>query len=97
MIELVVEEIKDYGEYILRNLENAQRISLILEFYNMQKPIKGDRLILSKKLLDKTSLSYVQPYAFAFEGFREDMKDLDDRFAMLKTKNKILLLKRLYG
>jgi len=80
--------------YELKNLNKNLTIELLLEFYEI-KPKVGDLLILSKILLDKTSESYVQPYAFIPSKMKENYKE-DEVAGLIKNGEKILL-KRIYG
>ena len=85
--------------YILED-ENKNTQSLLLEFFGMDKPKKGDVLLLPEKLLDRRSVNFVQPYSFEPLKSEEDLKNgkytKDDVAGIIKN-GKEFLLKRIYG
>ena len=98
MINLKIKEILKHNTYLLQ--DESQEYKLTLEFYEVPKPNVGDVFIVQKSLLDKTSLSYSQPYAFKLsdEFNTKDIKILNHKeYAVLLTKDKIFSLKRIYG
>lgn len=99
MVELKIIEIRQYGQYILEDLQ-GKRHSLILEFYCNAKIAVGDKIIMHASLLDKSSQNFVQPYAFGElkDNHGRDGKSLkEDELIALHTKDGDYILKRIYG
>lgn len=97
MFYCTIEKCLEYNQYILR--VNKRKILMTLEFYGVEKPTEGDSFAMHKQLFDMRSPNFVQPYAWGkTEDYPENPEDLNEEFALLKTKdNKIHVLKRLYG
>ena len=97
MISLSFEKVLKFNSYILKS--KNQELELTLEFFGVNKPIVGDKLLIHSDLLDKTSKIYSQPYAF--ELVDEDpklIKQKNDReFIVLRVNKKNCVLKRIYG
>ncbi len=97
MIELTIQEIKEFGEYILLDELTEEVYFLCLEFDKIVPEI-GDKLIISNNLLNRFSPLFAQPYAFEIIGennISEKIK-IDDRACLIKDDNKIFM-KRVYG
>lgn len=95
-IELKIKEKKENNEYILKDIKTSKEYSVIMEFYDIDSPKKGDILIISEKLLDLNYEGYCQPYAFTL--FKNDINNLNknDIIGLITSKEKFVL-KRIYG
>ena len=97
MKKLKIVEIGQYNSYKLQT-DDGKMVRLILEFYSMPKPKVGDEFFIDEKLLDRSSEYFVQPYAFEKTDIKlNDVQNDDIEIAVLKTENKTIVLKRLYG
>lgn len=97
MVELKFEKSLNYNAYLLKS--KGTNIELILEFYGIEKPQKGDLLFIHEDLLNPKSEYFVQPYAFELTKINlKEIKEMNDRaFALVKQGKKIYSLKRIYG
>lgn len=96
---MIVLEIKNYDglTYSCYDKKNNKNYDLILEFYSMNNPVVGDKISLSKNLLDVNYEGYCQPYAFRpVKNSEYNEKEKVD-FAMLENKDGRILLRRIYG
>ncbi len=93
-------EVNKHNEYVLINKVDKTRIELQLEFYGVNKPSVGDKILIHASLLNKKSSAYTQPYAFErSEEFQpKQVKEMDMKeFIVLRKNNKNHTLKRIYG
>ena len=100
MERFIIKEIKEHNNYVLQNAESLEEIELILEFYNIEPIMVNSQILLHKKLLNKNSVNFVQPYAFEFnsEYSVEQVQALNEpEFAAISINDKIYTLKRIYG
>lgn len=99
MVALKVKS-KNRAMYNLENDETKENFRLLFEFYGVEEPTVGDYIIMHKRLLDRTSEEFAQPYAFeqcADKSF-DDVKKLNDtEYAIIVSGNKKIVLKRIYG
>lgn len=96
MIRLKIKRIDKYNSYILEK-PNGSTVSLILEIilgFNLQI---NDEICLSKTLLDFSSPSFVQPYAFTKCSKEEYENLLELEKAQVISNNNVIFLKRIYG
>ena len=98
MVSCVFEKVLKFNGYLL-SFEN-QKEEYTFEFYGIEKPKVGDKILIHKNLLDKTANSFTQPYAFELnknvEPKKVNEKD-DPEFIVLRLNNKNYVLKRIYG
>ncbi len=97
MVKLQILEIKDFNEYVLYDSKNKTKTSLILEFYEMDKPNVKDFLFLHESLLNKNSENFAQPYAFKPIDNKNDNRFYEPDYAGLHTDEKDIILERIYG
>ena len=98
MISCVFEKILNYNTYILKT-ENQEH-ELVFEFYGINKPKVGDKILIHEDLLNKTLDIYTQPYAFELQkGIKASIfKEKNDAdYITLKLTGKNYVLKRVYG
>lgn len=98
MITCVFKEILNYNTYKLTN--KTGETELIFEFYDVQKPNVGDKILIHEDLLNKSSKEFSQPYAFTInkEFSARKINDLNNKeFIVLRLNNKNYVLKRIYG
>lgn len=95
MEKLKVIDIKEYGEYLFEN-EKGEKLSLILEFYGVGNLEINDKLLINKKLLDRSSELFVQPYAFTRYD-ESDSRLIEEDIAGMIKGGKHIALKRVYG
>jgi hypothetical protein len=99
MTKLTIKEINKFNEYVLED-KDKNNYSLIMEFYDVQKPEVGDTLLLHENLLNKNSAEYSQPYSFGAldnKCGREKSLLTETEIIGLQYKNKKIMLKRIYG
>ena len=99
MKEFKIVELLPYGQYILQDAKGEKQ-SLIMEFYIDEQPAVGDKLIIHEMLLDRTSPSFCQPYAFGKleDGHgRSKIQLQESELIALHTKTGDFVLKRIYG
>ncbi len=100
-LSLKIISINKNNEYVLQSEKSKKRYTLMLEFYDVEKPQIGDRLLISKTLLDKNSQLFCQPYAFAaadksvIDNFAQNYSN--DDIVVLSNLNKNIILQRIYG
>ncbi len=98
MIKCEVIKVLQNNGYVLRCKDKTYEQTL--EFYGVDNPKVGDKIALQTDLLDINSQFYTQPYAFEFQK-NINIDDIDEKelkdCAILKSNNKIYLLKRIYG
>lgn len=97
MIECKIIKCLDNNEYAIKCGEDVH--NLVLEFYGMENPIVGDELIINEILLDNNWENFSQPYAFekiAINPLNVSKLHNND-LIILKTKDKLCTLKRIYG
>lgn len=90
---------KQQTMYLLENEEKKESFRLMLEFYGI-KVEANDYLIIHKDLLDRSNENFTQPYAFELceDKSFDEVKNLNDtEYAILVSKNKKFVLKRIYG
>lgn len=99
MIALKIKQ-KKQALYMLENEETKLTLNLLLEFYDVEEPKVNDYIIMHKKLLDRKSDLFTQPYAFELckdKTFDEVKKLNDAEYALIVSDNKKYILKRVYG
>ena len=98
MEQCIVVDVLKYNSY---NLKTGQgEMKLCLEFYGVDKPKTDDVIILNKSLLDTSSEEFTQPYAFELVKDKHPADVLESRdknYILLKSSNKIHVLKRVFG
>ncbi len=100
MRKLEIKKINKFNSYLFEDAENKCNIELILEFYGLDKPTVGDKLLIHEELLNTKSPEFTQPYAFELdkEINSKQVKDLNMKeFVVLRKNNKNYTLKRIYG
>ena len=98
MIACIFEKVLDYNTYILKTKKGS--FELVLEFYGVDKPKVGDKMLISEKLFDKNSQFYTQPYAFEISNTKKasEVKQTNDiNYIVLSVNDKVCVLKRIYG
>lgn len=100
MIHLIIDKIKDFNIYVLKEENGTRTYEIMFEFYGDIKPEIGDKILIDSELLNRYSAYFVQPYAYeVYEG--EDLtkkQDFDTKnYSVLYTKDKTIILKRLFG
>lgn len=98
MINCEVVEVLPYNTYVLKSKNNTYH--QMLEFYEIDNPKVGDKIVLHEELLNVKSDVYTQPYAFLFDKDLKIEKIRESDFidyAILKINDKDSLLKRVYG
>ena len=91
---------KKNAMYDLECEEIQKNFRLFFEFYGTKEPKEGDYIILHKKLLDRTSELFAQPYAFKIcvDKSFDDVKNLNDtEYAIVVSGEEKVILKRIYG
>ena len=84
------------AKYILLNAESNSVCELMFEFYDCPQPKVGDFIEIDRKLTNKFSSSFVQPYAF--EKLKHEPKqDSEADYACLEISGKKIYLERVYG
>lgn len=75
-----------------------EEFEMTLEFYGTKTPKEGDFLVLHENLFDYKSPEFTQPYGFEISD-KEIIseQELDEETAILKSDEKIYVLKRIYG
>ena len=100
-VSLKIISINKNNEYVLQNEKSKKQHTLMLEFYNVKNPKVGDRLFISKNLLDINFEGFCQPYAFTVANENEIEKfaqnNFDNEIAVLFNSNNKTILKRIYG
>lgn len=99
MIELKIEEIKEFNEYVLLDEKTEEVYFLCLEFFKV-KPDIGDKIIIPKILLNRFSPVYAQPYSFEEideKTLIEYKKFKKNELACLVKNDENIFLKRVYG
>lgn len=97
MVECEIIKCLEYNEFIVKCGEKTHNI--VLEFYGVDNPVVGDKLIVNEILLDKSWENYSQPYAFetiAINPLNVEKLNNND-LVVLKTKDNIYALQRIYG
>ena len=98
MVALTVKEVKEYGKFSLVG-ENVN-IDLVLEFFDVNKPKVGDKILMHERLLNRNSSIFTQPYSFkrTLDYEAEEIKYMEDmEYAVLKVGKDYISLKRVYG
>lgn len=98
MINLVFEEVKNNNIYILKD-ENQMTYELMFQFFNIQCPQKGDKILFPKELLKVDSKKYAQPYSYELQPklSQAKLKNNLDEYVVLRIDQKNYVLKRIYG
>lgn len=97
MAVLKIEQINEYGEHILKDVENNKEYSFILEFHNCESAV-GDTLVLNDCLLDINNQEYSRMYSFGAPNSKYGRQNPSvTELAMLKKGNEYIKLKRIYG
>lgn len=97
MAFLKIEKCLPFGAFLFFDEKTKKRVELVLQFYGIDAPKVGDHIFLHESLLDKKNKNFTQPYCFElFEG-DFPQKEFDAEFAVLKTDDKVFVLKRVYG
>ncbi len=97
MVELIIKEINKNNQFILLDNKTEEAYFLFFEFYNVQ-PELGDKLIISRDLLNRFSPFFAQPYAFDVLDEKSIIGDIkaQDKACLIKNNCKIYLI-RVYG
>jgi len=99
MIKLKIVKIDTYNYCLLDSKKN--KYNLILRFYGLEKDVEvNDYIYICEKLLDKSYEGYCGSYSFGQLDDtcgKDNVLPYDDDFLAVKTKDKNILLKRLYG
>ena len=96
MIKLKVLQVCECSKYKFL-AKNGHTLSLIMELYGTDKLKQGDLVEICEDLLDSSSPSFVQPYAFQ-KCDKNEFDKLDEQEKMIVTsQDKQVLLKRIYG
>lgn len=75
-----------------------EELEMTLEFYGTKSPKEGDILVLHENLFDINSSKFTQPYSFEVcDKEITSEQELDEETAILKSDEKIYVLKRIYG
>ena len=90
MVTLKFVKEKEYNRYNLVDEQNTKYYSLVLEFYDMQKPTLNSCLQIDERLLDPQYEDYCQPYAF-------EPTNQKDYCAILIDNDNKTYLRRIYG
>ena len=77
--------------------ESKKQISLQLELYGTSKLTKGDVVNICDKLLDRSSVDFVQPYAFEKCDLADFSKLSKNEKMIVERGGEKVLLKRIYG
>ena len=99
MEALTIIECKPHNIYVLQN-GSKQNFKLGFEFFGTDKPKVEDKILISNELLDKRSKNFCIPYAFekTTEFTPQQIKELNNpEFIVLRTNNKNIGFKRIYG
>ena len=103
MEKLKVESINEHNVYTFSYLEKNAKIDLMFELYGLNKSFslqKDDIIYINEKLLNKNSSNYIEPYSFEVtkDYLPKNVVFLNmENCIVLKRKNKMLVLKRIYG
>jgi len=98
MISCTIEEVLENNRYRLNPY--TERYPYMLMFNGIDKPSKGDQILIHESLLDLRSPWFCQPYIFEIVQGEDPkkIKKLNDReYVIVKIENKIYVLKRIYG
>ena len=99
METLTVAKIEEYGMYVLTG-KNNKEYKLGFELYGIDGLSVGDKILISKELLDMSSPKFCVPYAFEETQKRtpQEVRDLKDaEYIVVKHDDKIICMKRIYG
>ena len=98
MIVCMFKQILENNNYIIADSQNNYEV--MFEFYGVNKPQIGDKILIHKGLLDQESPNYTQPYAFKLiqEFDLNKIKQKNDaEYIVLQTNKNSFVLKRVYG
>ena len=88
----------EQNKYLLIDEKNNKIYDLFLEFYGLEAPIINDQISIDERLLNKKWEGYTQPYAFELvKSEKEYDKENNIDYMVLTTKQKQLVLRRIYG
>lgn len=100
MIKFEVIDKKDFDTYILKNIESGREHSIMFVFYGGVRLDIGDEISLPIELTNRNYEGYAQPYCYEVTTKKlEELIDVVQRkdFAIIKSNNKTIFLKRIYG
>lgn len=99
MISLIVKDIDEYNNCILQS-KNLNIFQLKFELYDCPNLSVGDKILISKELLDEKSEKYCRPYAFkkTSDYSDQEIKDLKNSdYMVAQIGGQTISLKRIYG
>ena len=98
MIICEVTKVLQHGAFELKS--DSKEFHVVLEFYGVNTPQVGDKILIHEKLLDQHWEGYKQPYAFQVITDvypKQVLAENSTEFIVLGTKTDNYTLKRIYG
>lgn len=98
MLSCTIEKCEKYGNYILKD-NSGKMHECVLEFYGVEAPRENDALLIHHVLFDKKWAEYAEPYAFKVTKIDPEYvkKAKDKNYILLRTRNKVYALRRIFG
>ena len=101
MAQLQVLDVNPNYRCTCKNLQDGTTTDLVIALHStkgVNYPKIGDKITLDDRLLNKSSINYVEPYSFELEQTIDKFEwnvELED--LLLTRHNKKYLFKRIYG
>ena len=101
MKEYLISNIKN-NYFSLKDTKNNNEEELLFIFYSGDKPKIRDTIKIDERLLDKRSEFFAQPFCYEFLGEENEIiknyiNKQPTEYIILKTQDKNIIYKRIYG